>query len=277
MAHAFADGDFAKVLSLNQAVEKDFALKMIFKNRDEIYIEAMDLMARTYCGMNEHASAMTFYKKEIAMCVAVKDSSRHAKCLSRFAACELALGHVDDATATYKTVQGMSEESGDFLVLSMALVGLSHVANRTGHKQEALEMAEQSLIAAGLMLDGQYTKSRHQATAITTIIECSDINLVCFDETLITRLLALAKEINETEPEGSIHVVSAALWACRRHCAMGRHAEALEQCNEILLLAKQKRFMQVAGVQYMADAAKHLTTFMGFMGLGLGVVEGDEA
>jgi hypothetical protein len=206
--------------------------------------------------------------------VAVKDSSRHAKCLSRVAACELALGHVDDAKATYQTVQGMSEESGDFLVLSMALVGLSHVANQTGHKQEALEMAEQSLISAGLMLDGQYTKSRQQATAITTIIECSDIKLVGFDDTLITRLLTLGKEINETEPEGSIHVVSAAQWACRRHCAMGRYAEALEQCNEILLLAKQKRFVQVAGVQHMAKEAKEL---INVMGLCLGVVERDEA
>jgi hypothetical protein len=43
------------------------------------------------------------------------------------------------------------------------------------------------------------------------------------------------------------------------------------------LLSKQKRFLQVAGVQDMANSAKEFVMYINFMGLGLGVVEGDEA
>ena len=130
-----------------------------------------------------------------------------------------------------------------------------------------MEFAQQSLIASGLMLDGQIHKSRDHSKALIAIINCSDIDGDDFDETLIPRLLAQAEAVDVDEIGGSNHCVVAASLAYRRHFAMARHDEGLVHCKAVIRISQEKRFLQSAIVQDLATDAESMLVHMHDVGV----------
>jgi hypothetical protein len=130
--------------------------------------------------------------------------------------------------------------------------------SRTKRKKrlkKAMTLAKQALIAAELMMDGDYGKERDAAQAIISIIDLSDITSVHFDETLITRLEEFTTAVDATEEGGSSLCVKAAEIQWRREWAMSRWSQCANACAKTMRLASQTRFKQNPDVQAFYEKA----------------------
>ena len=118
-----------------------------------------------------------------------------------------------------------------------------------------MKFAEQALIAADLMLDGDYGKDRNAAQAIVAILEFSDITSENFDETLLARLEVLTTAVDANEHGGSSLCVKAAELEWRRDFAMSRWLQCANACVKTMRLASQTRFKQNPDVQAVHQKA----------------------
>ena len=129
-----------------------------------------------------------------------------------------------------------------------------------------MKFAKQALIAANLMLDGDYGKDRNAAQAIIAIVDLSDITSENFDETLLAQLETLTTAVDANEEGGSSLCVKAAELQWRRDFAMSRWVECTHACSHTMRIANQTRFKQTPEVNAVYKRA--FQTLKNLFGLG---------
>jgi tetratricopeptide (TPR) repeat protein len=204
--------------------------------------------------------------KAVEVCEKAGATTRHGVLLSNAGDQHCILREYEEASKCYKEVGRLGEKDGNFELYSMSQLGLSGVARKTGRKEEAMELARETLEAAGLMAEGDHRKSRLCANAILGIIRCSDLNDVEFDaESLLDRLVVLGEEVDldPREGGGSTIGVQALALIYTRNLSMGRISEAVENCRELISLAAQVRFEKVSFVQTASQEAKSVLDTLG--------------
>jgi len=119
------------------------------------------------------------------------------------------------------------------------------------------------------MQDGDYLKARDTANATLAVIKCSNLQAVDFDEALLDNLKVLATTIDADTREGggSILCVQAEELLYQRHLGRGRHVEGAKGCQEVVRLASQNRFKDIAYVQTASSNAMLMLSNLQFFGL----------
>jgi hypothetical protein len=267
MRSAHEVGDSATVILLGVELEKDFAVPITYASRDSMLISMLDWVARALSRTGSYRNSMVYFNREAVVCERTEQYENRARCLSNVGSMQLYFLDLSGAKVTFEKVHAIAEKAGNFELLGKAYAGLSSIARHRGFKEEAMEFAQQSLVASGLMLDGQCHKSRDLGKSLIAVINCSDIDGDDFDETLIQRLLVHAAAVDEEEPGGSNQLVVASYFAYRRHFAMARHDEGLVHCKAVIRLAQEERFLQSPIVQDMATDAESMLVHMHDVGV----------
>ena len=265
MTEATTQWDSQRVLSAGMEAEdalsitdcKWFISHIFSGSQRKIALEQMMLesMARAFSRTAEYSKAAEYFERLLKLRDPVVEPKYHTRTLMSIADMRQNLGELDKAKDIYEQVRSAGCEHGNFEFESKACMGLSLLQNRAGKKAEALALAKNALTAAGLMLDGDWSKSRDKAQAIIQIVHCSDIKSKDFNEELLKDLSKLSAAVEKTEEGGSTLLVKAAELQWARHFAMNRWPECGEACLEIMRLAGEPRFKEKADVQDVSKKA----------------------
>jgi tetratricopeptide (TPR) repeat protein len=221
-----------------------------FDLKKRVEIEMFEMMARAFSRTAQYSKSLEYFERLLKLYdPIVEKRSEHTRTNMRIADMHVITGHVDKAKVIYKKVYAIGEMSGDFEFHSKSCLGLSKIEKEAGNKTEAMALAQQALLAAELLLNGEYSKSRDSAQAIIAIIDFSDITSESFDETLLVRLEELTTAVDKTEYGGSSLVVKSAELQCIRHFYQARWLECSNACVRVMQLAKEERFKQTPDIQ----------------------------
>ena len=258
--------DSKRVLSLGEQAEADLSITY-FPLKDKVEIELLEMMARAFVRTAQYAKARDYFERLLSLFDPVDKHKEHTRTQMRIADMCISVGDVEKAKVLYNQVYAIGERDGDFEYHSKACLGLSRIekeepqegdGSRTKRKKrlkKAMALAKQALIAAELMMDGDYGKERDAAQAIISIIDLSDITSVHFDETLITRLEEFTTAVDATEEGGSSLCVKAAEIQWRREWAMSRWSQCANACAKTMRVASQTRFEQNPDVKAFYEKA----------------------
>ena len=258
--------DSKRVLSLGKQAEADLLI-IDFPLKEKVKIEMFEMMARAWSRTAQYAKARDYFERLLALFDPVDKHKEHTRTQMRIADMCISVGDVEKAKVLYSQVYTVGERDGNFEFHSKACLGLSTIekqepqggdGSRTKRKKrlkKAMTLAKQALIAAELMMDGDYGKERDAAQAIISIIDLSDITSVHFDETLITRLEEFTTAVDATEEGGSSLCVKAAEIQWRREWAMSRWSQCANACAKTMRLASQTRFKQNPDVKAVYEKA----------------------
>ena len=268
MRDAHDHWDSARVVSLGAQAEADL-LVIDFPLKGKVQIEMYEMMARACSRIGQYTQARDYFERLLSMFDPVQQFQEHTRTLIRTADMDMRLGHADKAKLLYEKVFTIGESSGNFEYHSKACLGLARIEHALGNKTAATSLAWQALDAAGLLLDGDYSKARDSAQAIISILDYSDIKSDEFDETLLKRLDQLVTAVDTTEDGGTALVVKAAELQWRRAFAMSRWEECANACAKTMRLANQTRFKQNPDIQAVHANALQVMEDL----LALGVIE----
>ena len=258
--------DSKRVLSLGEQAEADLLI-IDFPLKEKVKIEMLEMMARAFSRTAQYSKSRDYFERLLALFDPVDKHKEHTRTQMRIADMCISVGDVEKAKVLYSQVYTVGERDGNFEFHSKACLGLSTIekqepqggdGSRTKRKKrlkKAMTLAKQALIAAELMLDGDYGKERDAAQAIISIIDLSDITSEHFDETLITRLEEFTTAVDATEEGGSSLCVKAAEIQWRREWAMSRWSQCANACAKTMRLASQTRFKQNPDVQAFYEKA----------------------
>ena len=258
--------DSTRVLSLGEKAESDLAI-IDFPLKKRVEIEMLEMMARAFSRQAQYSKARSYFEKLLSRFDPIEKHKEHTRTQLRIADMCIVLKDTGEAKVLYEEVFSKAERDGNFEYRSKACMGLSRVEREAGNKDDAMEFAKQALIAADLMLEGDYGKDRNAAEAIIAIVDLSDITSESFDENLLARLEVLTTAVDANEHGGSSLCVKAAELQCRREFAMSRFVECANACSKTMRLASQTRFKQNPDVQKVYKKA--LETIETLYGLGL--------
>ena len=258
--------DSTRVIELGAQAEADMLI-IDFPLKDKVQIEMFEMMARAFSRTGQYSRACDYFENLLALFDPVEQFQQHTRTKMMIADMSFILGYVDKAKVLFEQVHAIGEQNGNFEFHSKSCLGLSKIEKKAGNETRALELARQALLAAELLLDGEYSKSRDAAQAILAIVDLSDITSESFDENLLVRLEELTTAVDSTENGGSSLVVKASELQWRRAFAMSRWATCGNLCAKTMRLAKQTRFQQNPDVQSVYGKA--LETIETLHGLGL--------
>ena len=266
MVDAHDQWDSNRVLAVGAQAEADLLI-IDFDLKKRVEIEMFEMMARAFSRSAQYSKSVEYFERLLKHYDPIEKYSAHTRTQIRIADLHIVMKHLDKAKVLYKQVYAVGERDGNFEFHSKACLGLSKIAKEAGNKTEALALAKQALVAAGLLLDGEYSKSRDQAQAIIAIIDYTDITSEEFDEGLLTRLDELATAVDATEEGGSSLCVKAVELEWRRHLSMGRWVECANACAKVMRLADQTRFKQIPDVQAIYVQANETVKYLYDLGL----------
>lgn len=258
--------DSKRVLSLGEQAEADLLI-IDFPLKEKVKIEMLEMMARAFSRTAQYSKSLEYFERLLALFDPVDKHKEHTRTKMRIADMCISVGDVEKAKILYNQVYAIGERDGNFEYHSKACLGLSRIGKETGNKNDAMALAKQALIAAELMLDGDYGKERDAAQAIISIIDLSDITSEHFDETLITRLEEFTTAVDATEEGGSSLCVKAAEIQWRREWAMSRWSQCANACAKTMRLASQTRFKQNPDVNAVYKRAVQAVETMNALGL----------
>jgi len=254
MVEAHDRWDSSHVISLGEKAESDLAI-IDFPLKERIKIEMLEMMARAFSRKAQYSKARSYFERLLALFDPVDKHKEYTRTQLRIADMFIMLREAGEAKVLYEKVYESGERDGDFEYHSKACLGLCRIEKEAGHKDHAMELAKQALIAANLMLDGDYGKDRNSAQAIIAMVDLSDITSSNFDETLIARLETLTTAVDANEEGGSSLCVKAAEIKWRREFAMARFGTCANACVKTMSLASQTRFKQNPDVQIVYKRA----------------------
>ena len=243
-----------RVIEFGVQAEADLLI-IYFPQKERVQIEMFEMMARAFSRTAQYSRACDYFEKLLALFDPVEQFKEYTRTQIRIADMCLILGYVDTAKRLYELVHATGEQHGSFELHSKSCLGLSRIEKDNGNKTKAKELAQQALVAADLLLEGEYSKSRDAAQAIIQLVDLSDLNSESFDETLLVRLEELTTVVDSTEEGGSSLVVKASELQWRRAFAMSRWAICANVCAKTMRLAKQTRFQQNPDVQSVSEKA----------------------
>jgi tetratricopeptide (TPR) repeat protein len=248
MVEAHDRWDSTRVLSIGEQAEADLAI-IDFPLKERVEIEMLEMMARAFSRTAQYSKARSYFEQLLSLFDPVEKHREHTRTQMRIADMCSVLGDFEKAKVLYEEVYAAGRRDGNFEYHSKACLGLCRIEKETGNKNDAMELARQALIAADLMLEGDFGKERDAAQAIISILEFSDITSENFDETLLARLEQLTTAVDANEHGGSALCVKAAEVQWRRDFAMSRWVECANACAKTMSLASQTRFKQNPDVQ----------------------------
>jgi len=264
MTDAHGRWDSARVISLGRAAEADLLI-IEFDLKKAVEKKLLEMMARAFTRTAQYPKALDYFERLLNLFDVTNETPEHTRTLMQIADLHIVLKHADEAKVLYKQVYAAGERDGNFEFHSKACLGLCKVEKALGNTDDAMTLANEALVAAGLLLDGEYSKSRDAAQAIIAIVGLSDLTSGQFDDSLLTRLDQLTAAVDATEEGGSSLCVKSAHLQCRRAFAMSRWVECAEACAKTMMLAAQPRFQQNPDVQAVGHAASEtLETLHGF-------------
>ena len=248
MVDAHERWDSTRVLSIGEQAEADLAI-IDFPLKKRVEIEMLEMMARAFSRTAQCSKARSYFEQLLSLFDPVEKHREYTRTQLRIADMCNILRDFGKAKVLYEVVNAAGERDGNFEYHSKACLGLCRIERETGNKNDAMELARQALIAADLMMDGDFGKERDAAQAIICILEFSDINSENFDETLLTRLEVLTTAVDANEDGGSSLCVKAAEIQWHREFAMSRWSQCANACAKTMRLASQTRFKQNPEVQ----------------------------
>jgi tetratricopeptide (TPR) repeat protein len=248
MVDAHDRWDSTRVISLGEQAESDLAI-IEFPLKERVQIEMLEMMARAFSRKAQYAKAKSYFEQLLSLFDPVEKHKEHTRTQLRIADMCIILKDTGEAKLLYEKVYAKGERDGNVEYRSKACMGLSRVEREAGNKDDAMKFAEQALIAADLMLEGDYGKDRNAAEAIIAIVDLSDITSESFDENLLARLEVLTTAVDANEHGGSSLCVKAAELQCSREFAMSRWSQCANACVKTMRLASQTRFKQNPDVQ----------------------------
>ena len=243
MVEAHDRWDSSLVISLGEQAEADLAI-IDFPLKKRVQIELLEMMARAFSRTAQCSKAMSSFEQLLSLFDPIEKHREYTRTQLRIADMCNILRDFGKAKVLYEVVHAAGERDGNFEYHSKACLGLCRIEKATGNKNDAMELAKQALIAADLMMDGDFGKERDAAQAIICILEFSDITSENFNETLLTRLEQLATEVDANEDGGSSLCVKAAEIQWHREFAMSRWSQCANACAKTMRLASQTRFNQ---------------------------------
>jgi tetratricopeptide (TPR) repeat protein len=258
--------DSTRVLSLGEQAEADLLI-IDFPLKKKVEIEMLEMMARAFSRTAQYSKSRDYFERLLSLFDPVEKHREHTRTQLRIADMCIILRDTGEAKVLYEDVYKTGERSGNFEYHSKACLGLCRIEKDAGNKDDAMKFADQALIAADLMLEGDYGKDRNAAEAIIAILGFSDIKSESFDEYLLARLEVLTTAVDANEEGGSSLCVKAAELQWRRDFAMSRWSQCANSCSKTVRLASQTRFKQNPDVQ--AVCKKALETVELLYGLGL--------
>jgi tetratricopeptide (TPR) repeat protein len=266
MVDAFDRWDSARVISLGAQAEADLLI-IYFPLKEKVEGELLEMMARAFARTAQYSTSLEYFERLLLLFDPKEKYNEHTRTQIRIADMHVSLNQFDKAKVIYTNVHAIGERDGNFEFHSKSCLGLCRVEKEAGNKTRAIEFAHQALIAADLLLDGEYSKARDQAQAIIEIINFSDMKSEEFDETLLTRLDELTTAVDANEEGGSSLCVKSADLQWRRHWYMSRWLECANACAKVMRLANQSRFRQTQDVQSISVEANQIIETL--YGLGL--------
>jgi len=240
--------DSTRVLSLGEQAEADLLI-IDFPLKKKVEIELLEMMARAFSRTAQYSKSRIYFEQLLSLFDPIEKHREHTRTKMRIADMCSVLGDLEKAKVLYSEVFETGQRDGNFEYHSKACLGLSRIEKENGNKDDAVELAQQALIAAGLMLDGDYGKDRDAAQSIIAILGFSDIKSENFDENLLARLEELTTAVDANEHGGSSLCVKAAELHWRREFAMSRWSQCANACVKTMKLANQTRFKQNPDVQ----------------------------
>ena len=253
-------GDFAGVVALGKQAEKDLAL---VRDLDDLGVKKsiLDLMGLAFSRLPDFPEAVRYYKRLAAYAETLGLFTQQGDALMNIGRVNMNMGNTAEAYSMYEKARDIGVRGGYFSLESSSCEGLSGLARREERTAEALEFAQQAVIAAECMQDDEHGKQTSGAAGVLAVIMCSDIVSPLFDEALIHRYGDLARVL-EGKCNSEDHVKVHELWAMR-HLAMDRTRECLDECREIVALAANPRLAQMIDVQQMAEHAVEMIQMLG--------------
>ncbi|KAJ1482388.1 hypothetical protein T484DRAFT_1804019 [Baffinella frigidus] len=268
---AQARWDSATVIKLGLRTVEDFArcVWTSSSRADSLTIDLHDQLGRAHSRSGFFGEAAHHYEQASFACARTEEFARQGLLLANKADMQYAGGEFEAAMGTFAQVEHLGEKGGYFDLYSRACIGRARCARKSGDKDGAMVMAQESLKAASLMLDGQFGQQRMEAAALLVVCNLSDMYAVTFDDSLLNRLLKLSEAVEQDAREGgtTMHIYALELVG-RRHLAMGRSKVGAAAYRRVLRLAADKRFSGMEDIANTVKAVKEMLENVDFFGLG---------
>jgi tetratricopeptide (TPR) repeat protein len=175
-------GDWLGVLALGKQVEGD--LNVVYNDAVERHVRFN--MGLAYQNLGQAQPAMRAFQRAADISATERNFKLEGHYLTYVANISMRLGSAD-ARACFEKVRRLGEQGGYFALESEASLGLSKLAAAEGRLEEARELGQQAVIAAGLMEDDELGKTIFQANALQSVVEGSNREAPDFDEGLLQR------------------------------------------------------------------------------------------
>lgn len=231
-------------------------------------IRLYEMLGRASSRQKRYTESAGFYEQASLACMLTGDFARQGMLLANQGDVLLLSGACDAAKSTFARVEHLGERGGYFDLYARACLGRARCASKRGDKAAAMELAQESLTAAGCMLSGQFGQQRCEAVALLVICELSDMYRRDFDNDLLNRLLKLSIAIEDDAREGgtTLHICALELVG-RRHLAIGNREAGKSSYRQVLRLAADERFAKLEDVQAVVRAVKEMLEMLVFMDL----------
>jgi tetratricopeptide (TPR) repeat protein len=260
--------DSATVIKLGSMVEADL-LVVTFANdsvQNEVFRRVFEKMGRAYSRQGDLPTSVIYHDKAISVWERIGDPLRLGRCIYGKCYLQMKMAQHAEAKVGFERLRALADADGLFELQGKAFIGLSQLARSDGRTSEAMEFARQALTSAGLQLPGDYGKDTDEANAIFQIIECCKVESPDLDEGLLHRLQELGVAIDADERQGGslVSLRVANLWGLR-YTALEKVPEAIAAYKELIRLAENPKFAQMAQVQkFSASAEWQIMRLTGF-------------
>ena len=263
-------GQYTQVVSLGLEVwmEEDVAL---IRGLDHQQLEVgwLDMMSIALASMGQITEAIPYFERLVDVWGDMCDYRTQALVLINLgkaidtAALECTHGRSVDI---FEKVRTTGTHAGWFDIESNACEGLSSLALQAARPVEAMEFAQQAVVAADLMLEDDFASHHTRANALKTVLRCCDLTSANFDEHILEKYRLTAEQIwGEYD---SMHLVDVYGTWVTRHFHMGRTVECEEAYAKVLQLAAFPKMQQNNSV---ARIVKNATETMRMVRAWLGL------
>ena len=235
MISAMARGGWAEVIALGKEIERD--LGFIYNGNVEGRARAQ--MGFAYRQLGEDEKARRAFERGAEVWGGLGDLKSQGLMMVFVGRSQMAMGAAfsRDSSSSFDKARRLGLKLSDFALESESCRGLADLAKREGRLEEAQLLAQQAFIAVDLLREGD-EKDILKSAALCSLLDCSDLKALDFDEALLHQFVEIAGEIHQPQAIGFL---------AARHIHMGRRAEALAACTAILALAAKVCFTLVTG------------------------------